>query len=223
MPKARARTPKLNPDSDLAHRLQLYGERSLTDAELLALIGGIDTQHAVSLLQESRGLARLRRSIDTAFPDASLAAARLRASMELSKRMLRAKLPRGKLLDRPAAVAKYLLARYRQPGQEIVGAIYLDNKLRFIEDRELFRGSKARCDVSPEPYLRHALLIGAEGLIAFHTHPGGDVAPSKEDVAFTGRLAEACEVVGVMLVDHLIVAGTKEWCSMRREGHFSEG
>ena len=222
MPKARARTPKLNPDSDLAHRLQLYGERSLTDAELLALLGGIDTQHAVSLLQESRGLVRLRRTIDTVFPDASIAAARLRASMELSKRMLRAKLPRGKLLDRPAAVAKYLLARYSQPGQEIAGAIFLDRKHRLIEDCELFRGTLSRCEVSPEPFLRYALLIGAEGLICFHTHPGGDVSPSEEDVAFTRRLAEACEVVGVMLVDHVIVGGVGEWCSMRREGHFQE-
>ncbi len=220
MPKARARTPKLKPDSDLAHRLQLHGERSLTDAELLALIGGIDTQHAVSLLQESRGLARLRRSIDTVFPEASLAEARLRASMELSKRMLRAKLPKGKLLDRPAAVAKYLLARYRQPGQEVVGAIYLDNKLRFIEDRELFRGAKARCDVSPEPYLRHALLIGAEGIVAFHTHPGGDATASEDDVAFTGRLRKACEVVGVVLVDHLILGEVGEWCSMSKLGRF---
>ena len=42
--------------------------------------------------------------------------------------------------------------------------------------------------------------------------------PSQEDAAFTGRLQEACEAVGVMLVDHLILGGTKEWCSMRREG-----
>ena len=218
MPRTRARTPKLKPDSDLAHRLQLHGERSLTDAELLALIGGIDTQHAVSLLQESRGLARLRIALDTVFPDTSIAAARLRASLELSNRMLRAKLPRGKLLDRPAAVAKYLQARYRKPGQEIVGAIYLDNQLRFIEDRELFRGTKARCDVSPEPYLRHALLIRAEGIVAFHTHPGGDATPSEDDVAFTGRLVKACEVVGVMLVDHLILGEAGAWESMRREG-----
>ena len=177
----------------------------------------LDTQHAVELLQGTGGLARLRSSIETAFPEASLAAARLRASLELSKRILKAKLPTGKLLDRPAAVAKYLLARYARHRQEIVGAVYLDQKHRMIEDRELFRGTLSHCDVSPEPFLRHALLIGAEGLICFHTHPGGGVAPSREDVEFTGRLAEACEVVGVMLVDHLILGGTKNWCSMRRE------
>ncbi len=222
MPRTRARIPRLKPDSDLAHRLQVLGERSLTDAELLALIGGLDIKHAVDLLQGTGSLARLQTNIDTSLPDASIAAARLKASLELSRRMLRATLPWGKFLDRPAAVAKYLLARYRQPGQKIVGAIYLDNKLRFIEDRELFRGAKARCDVSPEPYLRYALLMGAEGIVAWHTHPGGDAMPSEDDVAFTGRLAAACEVVGVMLVDHMILGEAGAWCSMRREGHFHE-
>ncbi|MCB1032836.1 MAG: hypothetical protein KDD47_03270, partial [Acidobacteria bacterium] len=202
----------------LAHRLQVHGERSLTDAELLALIGGLDTQHALDLLQGTGGLARLRINIDTALPDTSLAAARLMASLEFSKRMLRAKLPTGKLLDRPPAVAKYLLARYSLPGQEVFGALYLDHQHRLIEDREVFRGTRTRCNASPEPFLRRALLIGAGGLIAWHTHPGDEVKPSREDVAFTGRLLEACEAVGVMLVDHLILGGTKEWSSMRQQG-----
>ena len=40
----------------------------------------------------------------------------------------------------------------------------------------------------------HALcdaLLGAAGLILFHTHPSGDPSPSAEDLAFTRRMAEA--------------------------------
>jgi len=217
MPRTRAKTRKLKPDSDLAHRLRVHGERSLTDAELLALIGGLDTQNAVELLQGTGGLARLRTTLGTALPDASIAAARLRASMELSKRMLRAKLPVGKLLDRPAAVAKYLLIRYSQPGQEVLGALFLDQRNHLIEAKELFRGCRWRCAASPEPFLRQAIQVGALGIIAWHTHPGGEVQPSQDDIDFTGRLKEACEAVGVVLVDHLVLGGTKEWCSMRQE------
>ena len=57
-------------------------------------------------------------------------------------------------------------------------------------------------------------------IIVWHTHPGGGVEPSREDVEFTGRLQEACEAVGVMLVDHLILVGVGAWRSMRREGLF---
>lgn len=224
MPRARAKTRKLKPDSDLAHRLQLHGERSLTDAELLALIGGLDTQHAVELIQGTGGLAGLKMNIDTALPDASLAGARLKAALELSKRMLRAKLPVGKLLNRPTTVAKYLLARYSQPGQEVLGALFLDQHNQLIEAKELFRGCRWRCAASPEPFLRHAVVLGAVAIIVWHTHPGGGVKskPSQDDIDFTVRLKEACEVVGVVLVDHLILGGTKEWCSIRREGYFAE-
>ena len=223
MPRNRARSRKLKPDSDLADRLRAHGERSLTDAELLALIGGLDTQHAVNLLQGTGGLARLRTNIDTALPEASLAGARLKASLELSKRMLREKLPVGNLLDRPAAVAKYLLARYSRPSQEVLGALFLDQHNQLIEAKELFRGCRWRCAASPEPFLRHAVVIEAVAIIVWHTHPGGSVQPSQEDEEFTGRLREACEAVGLVLVDHLVLGGTKAWCSMRREGYFSEG
>ncbi len=49
-----------------------------------------------------------------------------------------------------------------------------------------------------------------------------DPEPSGADVVFTKRLAEACDLVGVMLVDHLILGGVGVWCSMRWEGYFSE-
>ena len=40
--------------------------------------------------------------------------------------------------------------------------------------------------------------------------------PSREDVAFTKRLAAAGEVVGVRLLDHLIVGANRRWASLRR-------
>jgi len=94
MPKARPRKPTLDPDQDLAHRLQLHGPRSLTDAELLALIAETDLPAAQAILQTSGGLARLRHSVETAFP-VSPVAAKLRASLELSQRILRASSPNG--------------------------------------------------------------------------------------------------------------------------------
>ena len=48
---------------------------------------------------------------------------------------------------------------------------------------------------------------------------GGGVEPSQEDIDFTAWPREASEAAGLMLVDHVILDGTKEWCWMRREGH----
>jgi len=49
------------------------------------------------------------------------------------------------------------------------------------------------------------------------------VKPSQEDIDFTGRLRDACEAVGVMLVDHLILGGVGEWCSLRKIGKLGPG
>ena len=63
-----------------------------------------------------------------------------------------------------------------------------------------------------------ALLLNASGLVLFHTHPSGDPAPSTEDLAFTRRLSEAGELVGVKLLDHMILGSAGRWVSLGRRG-----
>jgi DNA repair protein RadC len=43
-------------------------------------------------------------------------------------------------LGRPGAVARYLVLRYAQRDQEVMGAIYLDTRHRLIAVSEFFRG-----------------------------------------------------------------------------------
>jgi len=122
------------------------------------------------------------------------------------------------ILNRPSAVASYLQLRYPVPEQEVAGALFLDGKCRLIADKVLFRGTRHRCDINPEPFLRHALLLGAYAIIVFHTHPSGDPKPSGADVVFTKRLDEACELVGVRFVDHLVLGEPAKWTSVRQAG-----
>ena len=52
--------------------------------------------------------------------------------------------------------------------------------------------------------LREALRHRALGIAVVHNHPSGSLTPSSDDDHFTWRLYEACRVVGVTLMDHLI-------------------
>jgi DNA repair protein RadC len=74
--------------------------------------------------------------------------------------------------------------------------------------------------VDPRQLLFPALVRGAAALVVFHFHPSGDPSPSLEDLSFTRRLAEAGEAVGVRLLDHLIIGGTRRWVSLRDRGAF---
>lgn len=174
--------------------------------EILGRVGGVPG------LAESGAPMLLRKGLGGA------KAASLLAAVELGRRLARAEAIDGAALGAPAAVASYLALRYRLRDQEVLGALYLDTRNRLIAERELYRGTLNRAAVEPRAILKEGLLAGASGLIVFHTHPSGDPGPSAEDLAFTRRLAEAGEVVGIRLVDHLVLGSVGRWVSLRERG-----
>jgi DNA repair protein RadC len=87
-----------------------------------------------------------------------------------------------------------------------------------VGEPEVFRGALHRAAVEPRQILFPALVRGAAALVIFHSHPSGDPSPSLEDLSFTRRMAEACEALGVRLVDHLILGSTRRWVSLRERG-----
>ncbi len=144
--------------------------------------------------------------------------ATLLAVAEFACRLAADAIPARAPLERPEAVVRYLDLRYGQRHQEVVGAIYLDSRNRLLTECELYRGTVSWSVVEPRAVLREGLMRGASGIVLFHTHPSGDPTPSAEDLQFTRRLAEAGEVLGVTLVDHLIVGHGGRWISLRDRG-----
>lgn len=140
------------------------------------------------------------------------------AALEIGRRLARARVPQRDPMSAPGAVASYLRLRYCRGDQEVMGALFLDARNRLLSEAGLFSGTLSRAAVEPRAVLKRALLEDAAGIILFHTHPSGDPTPSAEDVAFTRRMREAAEVVGVRLVDHLILGNGGRWTSLERRG-----
>ena len=208
-------------------RLVAKGSGALSDAELVALLlrsghpGCSALQMAGNLLREHGGLfglvgARVTGLRRFGLGDAKAAA--LLAAVEIGRRLAHQQLPARQPLARPAEVARYLVLRYQQRDQEVMGALFLDVRHCLIGDREIFRGTLHRAAVEPREILKECLERGAAGFALFHTHPSGDPTPSAEDVLFTRRMAEAAAVVGVELVDHLVLGATGRWVSLRERG-----
>lgn len=55
--------------------------------------------------------------------------------------------------------------------------------------------------------MKVALLSNAYSIMLFHNHPSGEATPSKEDVGVTEGLKNACNLMQLKLLDHIIVAG----------------
>lgn len=121
-------------------------------------------------------------------------------------------------LTHPKAVAEFLNGQLHDRPQEAMCAVYLDTRNRLIAWQIAYLGTLNRAAVEPRALLQMALLTNAAGIILAHNHPSGDPSPSAEDLAFTRRMAEAGEVVGVRLIDHLILGDGSRWVSLRQRG-----
>ncbi len=115
-------------------------------------------------------------------------------------------------------MARFLVLRFQQRDQEVMGALFFDVRRQLLGEQEIFRGTLHRAAVEPREILKECLLRGAGGVVLFHTHPSGDPTPSYEDRQFTRRMAQAAAVVGVELLDHLVLGATGLWVSLKRQG-----
>ena len=75
-------------------------------------------------------------------------------------------------------------------------------------------GTLTESHAVPREILKTAILSNSAKILVAHNHPSGDTTPSKADIATTERLAEACQIVGVELLDHLIIGSG--FSSLRR-------
>lgn len=227
MPQPALLIRELPRDERPRERLLGGGAAALSDAEVVAVLlrtgraGASAVELARELLRGSNGLGGLQRASAAALRRRGLGeakAATVLAALELARRLARLELADREPLAHPEAAARYLALRYGLPDQEVMGALFLDTRNRLLAESEVYRGTLNRAAVEPRGLLKEALLRGAAGLVLFHTHPSGDPSPSAEDLAFTRRLADAGEVVGVRLVDHLILGSAGRWVSLRQRG-----
>jgi DNA repair protein RadC len=58
--------------------------------------------------------------------------------------------------------------------------------------------------VHPRETFRRAVIHGSASIIVAHNHPSGAVDPSAEDTKITKLLFEAGNILGIMMVDHVI-------------------
>tara|TARA_R110000822_G_scaffold4148_2_gene17866 strand:- start:614 stop:1120 length:507 start_codon:yes stop_codon:yes gene_type:complete len=102
---------------------------------------------------------------------------------------------------------------------EKLAAFAVDRRRRITAKQVLSVGNDHCTIVDPAVILRWALTQEqpAGSIVIAHNHPSGDPTPSEEDRAVTRRLADACRIVGIKLIDHIVVGGLN-WCSLAEQG-----
>ncbi len=81
----------------------------------------------------------------------------------------------------------------------------LDVRHRVIARRVVAIGTLTGVEAHPREVFRPAIVNGAAAIVCCHNHPSMDVTPSRQDVELTARLREVGELVGIVVLDHVIV------------------
>ena len=123
------------------------------------------------------------------------------------------------MVKTPKDVVALVKGRLKGKRKEHFLTLLLNTRNQVIKVAEVSVGSLDTSIVHPREVFREAISASAASVILTHNHPSGDPEASKDDIRITKRLAEAGEIVGIDVLDHIII-GDKNYLSLKREGLF---
>jgi DNA repair protein RadC len=205
------------------NRLVQHGVAALSDAELLAVITGVQCLETAQRLLIAAGGLRGLHTISTTELQRLVAgisvsrAAQLKAAIELGKRVVKGEVLHRRQVKSPADVADLLLIEMSHLDQEHLRTVLLDTKNRIQAISTVYIGSLNASMIRVGEIFKEALKRNSAALIVVHNHPSGDPSPSPEDVLVTREIIAAGKLLDVQVLDHLVI-GQARFVSMRERG-----
>lgn len=113
--------------------------------------------------------------------------------------------------------ADFLIPLMAGRSEEVFYLVCLDTRCRVIVPALVSTGLPDRAHVEPRKVVEAALRHRAHTVILAHNHPTGQAKPSTADHRVTESLVSALSAIGIIVQDHIIVAG-QDWYSFSRAG-----
>jgi DNA repair protein RadC len=196
-------------------RLLKYGAKSLTDAELLAIIlrtgtlGDNAIELARKILTRYKALRNIAcKNVSELKKIKGLGNAKISqilAAFEIGKRFIQ-----EKSLARPGIrtsedIISYIKPELRDLKKEIFKLIILNSKNKVLKTSTISEGTLTQSLVHPREVLKEAIIESAASVIFVHNHPSGEPKPSSYDIKLTKELIKAFDLVGIKVLDHIII------------------
>jgi DNA repair protein RadC len=211
-----------------------YGSGMLPLSKLIAIIlstggEGVSAQElAIRLLNKFRTLRDLESATVSEICSirgiGKAKASQIKASLELGKRLIREEAEKGKKISNINDVLMYVKEYYspylRYSQKELFNVILLDVRNKVIDNIELSVGNSTATIVDPKEIIKEATKRSASGIILVHNHPSGETEPSEADMDTTRKVAEACNYIGVKIIDHVIIGKNEnDFLSFAEKGY----
>jgi DNA repair protein RadC len=197
-------------------KMMMHGVSSLSNAELLAiLIGSGNTEDsAVELMRKvladyHNNLNELgKASVDELCRFKGIGPAKaitILAASELGKRRKEEEVHERNRILSSKDVYEYFYPLMCDLPIEECWLMCLNQASKVIDKVRVSTGGLSATVVDVRCILHEALLKRASAVALCHNHPSGNIHPSREDDRLTEQLRQACQIMNIRLVDHVIL------------------
>lgn len=198
-------------------KMMVQGPAALSDAELLAILigSGNSEETAVGLMQ--RVLKDCQGSLNTlgrmTMNDlmsrykgiGEAKAITLLAACELGSRRRREEVVEKRKIDKSSDAYEYF-SSMRDLQLEECHVLMLRQNHTIIGEAIVSKGGITGTAVDVREVMRHAVMNRATAIVLCHNHPSGNLRPSHDDDNLTKRVDDACRVMNIQFIDHIIVS-----------------
>ncbi len=201
-------------------KLLTYGEETLSNSELLAIIikTGTKDKTALDLARQVMNLSLYGNRNDLRFLQeisihelmkingiGKVKAIELKAIGEIAKRMSKPINLEKICIKTKADVANLLMQEMRYEKKEILKLILLNNKNIVQKIIDIATGKDNTLIFDIKQILSEPIKLQIPKIVLVHNHPSGNSMPSQEDIQATKRIRQSCELMGIQLLDHIII------------------
>ena len=208
-------------------KLELYGEKTLSNAELLAIIikTGTKEETSVQVAQkilnlndtQTQGLEFLQDISIEEFMQikgiGKVKAIQLKAICELAIRMFKASNYKKIMIRTPNDIAKTLMHEMSFLKSEVCKIIILNNKNEILKIKDIAEGGTNFINISIKDILSEPIKMKAPKIVLVHNHPSGHSTPSKADIDYTKKLYNTAKMFDIELIDHIVI-GNQNYTSI---------
>ena len=209
-------------------KLLSKGSRSLSDAELIAILigsGNIE-ETAVELSRRilssvNNNLADLSRNgieyLKSFNGIGEAKAVSIMAALELGKRRKDAEVFDKKKITGSTDAFHYFQPLFGDINHEEFWVMLLDRGNKIIDSYRISQGGISGTVIDVRLILKTAIEKLASGIILCHNHPSGTMQASDADLKITRKIKDAAQMMDISVLDHIIL-GQNTYLSLADEG-----
>lgn len=201
-------------------KLEMYGEKTLSNAELLAIIIKTGSKEETSV-ELARRILNLNTNIKTDDLNflreitleefmqikgiGKVKAIQLKALCEFAKRMNKPTDYRKIKIKEPKDIVEVIQDDMKHLKSEVLKTIILNSNNEILKIQEIIVGGTNFILVNTKNVISEAVKMQAPKIILAHNHPSGNSYPSMQDIEFTNNIEKACKILGIQLLDHIVI------------------